>query len=73
MRKQDIEIIISPAGEVTFTIKGVKGSSCVQETEFLEDAVGVVLERERTSEYFEQAELEHASSRVGDDGEDDPA
>ena len=26
MRKQDIEIVISPTGEVSFTVKGVKGA-----------------------------------------------
>ena len=38
MRKQDIEITISPTGEVSFTVKGVKGASCLDETKFLEDA-----------------------------------
>ena len=40
MRKQDIEIVISPTGEVTFTAKGIKGSSCLDETKFLEQALG---------------------------------
>ena len=40
MRKQDIKITISPTGEVSFTIEGVKGASCLDETKFLEDALG---------------------------------
>ena len=57
MRKQDIEIVISPTGEVTFTVKGVKGASCLDETKFLEDALGgEVVERQKTSEYYEQSE-----------------
>ena len=57
MRKQDIEIVISPTGEVTFTVKGVKGASCIDETKFLEDALGgEVVERQKTSEYYEQSE-----------------
>ncbi len=57
MRKQDIEIKISPTGEVSFTIKGVKGSSCLSETKFLEEALGgEVLEHEKTSEYYEESE-----------------
>lgn len=54
MRKE-IQIEISPTGEVSFTVNGVKGSACLAETEFLEAALGgQVLEREKTPEYYEQ-------------------
>jgi len=57
MRKQDIEITISPSGEVTFTVKGVKGSSCLDETKFLEQALGGgVVDQQKTGEYYEQSE-----------------
>jgi hypothetical protein len=70
MRKQDIEITISPTGEVTFQVKGVKGSSCITETQFLEEALGgAVLDRERTSEYYEQADGEGNRAYISE-GED---
>lgn len=70
MRKQDIEITIAPDGKVSFTVKGVKGASCVDETRFLEEALGGgVLDREKTSEYYEQSEG-YGSVRVGE-GQDD--
>ena len=59
MRKQDIEITISPKGEVAFEVKGVKGGSCMDETKFLELALGgdgAVVEQSRTAEYYEQIE-----------------
>lgn len=57
MRKQDIEITISPSGEVTFTVKGVKGASCLDETKFLEQALGgAVVDQQKTGEYYEQSE-----------------
>ena len=57
MRKQDIEITISPTGEVSFTIKGVKGGGCLDETKFLEQALGGgVIDQQKTGEYYEQAE-----------------
>lgn len=71
MRKQDIEISISPSGEVSFTVKGVKGSSCMDETKFLEEALGGgVLEQEKTSEYYEQGESSYVSSYIGGDDDD---
>lgn len=59
MRKQDIEIVISPTGEVTFQVKGVKGASCIDETKFLEAALGgeaAVVDQQKTGEYYEQSE-----------------
>ena len=57
MRKQDIEITISPSGEVAFTVKGVKGGSCLAETKFLEEALGgAVLDQQKTAEFYEQSE-----------------
>ncbi len=59
MRKQDIEIVINAKGEVTFEVKGVKGGSCLDETKFLEQALGgdaAIVDQQRTSEYYEQSE-----------------
>jgi hypothetical protein len=59
MRKQDIEITISAKGEVSFQVKGVKGGSCLDETKFLEAALGgsaAVLDQEKTAEFYEQSE-----------------
>lgn len=67
MRKQDIEITISASGEVSFTIKGVKGASCIDETKFLEQALGgEILVREPTTEYYEQGEGAGVSQYASD-------
>ena len=59
MRKQDIEIVINSKGEVTFEVKGMKGGSCLDETKFLEQALGgdaAVVDQQKTSEFYEQTE-----------------
>lgn len=57
MRKQDIEIVINPKGEVTFEVKGVKGGNCLTETKFLEQALGGdVIDQQRTAEFYEGSE-----------------
>ena len=59
MRKQDIEIVINQKGEVTFQVKGMKGGSCMDETKFLEAALGgdaAVVDQQKTSEFYEQSE-----------------
>ena len=58
-RKQDIEIVINAKGEVTFQAKGIKGGSCMDETKFLEQALGgdaAVLDQQKTPEFYEQSE-----------------
>jgi len=75
MRKQEIEISISPTGEVSFTVKGIKGASCIDETKFLEQALGGEVQvREPTQEYYEQGEGEGSRQYIGDgegEGADD--
>ena len=57
MRKQDIEIVINAKGEVTFEVKGVKGGSCLDETKFLEQALGGdVIDQQKTAEFYEASE-----------------
>jgi len=59
MRKQDIEIVINAKGEVTFEAKGIKGASCLAETEFLTRALGgdaAVIDQQKTSEFYEGTE-----------------
>jgi hypothetical protein len=68
MHKQDIEITISPTGEVSFQVKGVKGKACIDETKFLEQALGgAVLEREHTPEYYQQPEGNYVTNYAGGD------
>ena len=72
MRKQDIEIVITPTGEVTFQVKGVKGASCIDETKFLEQALGgdaAVVDQQKTGEYYEVTEG-YVSTWAGE-GKDD--
>ena len=48
-------------------MKGVKGASCIDETKFLEQALGgEILVREPTSEYYEQGEDAGARNWAGE-------
>jgi hypothetical protein len=55
VNKKELEITIGPDGTVSVQVKCIKGQSCVDETKFLEEALGGKVEsRELTSEYYEQ-------------------
>jgi hypothetical protein len=57
--KKEIEIVINAKGEVTFQVKGVKGGACLDETKFLEQALGgdaAIVDQQKTGEFYEQSE-----------------
>ena len=67
--KKEIEIVINAKGEVTFEMKGMKGGSCMDETKFLEQALGgdaAVLDQQKTSEFYEQSSEGYVSSWSGE-------
>ncbi len=54
--KKEIEIVINAKGEVTYLVKGIKGGSCLEETKFLDQALGgdaAIVEQEKTAEFYE--------------------
>ncbi len=63
--KKELEITIGPDGEVQVLVKCIKGQSCVEETKFLEEALGNTIEsRELTSEYYEQPQSVTQTNKV---------
>ncbi|MBN1121304.1 MAG: DUF2997 domain-containing protein [Anaerolineae bacterium] len=50
--KQQIEFIIKPDGSVEERVTGMTGPDCVEQTADIEHALGDVVEREHTSDYY---------------------
>lgn len=59
--KTELEITVGADGSVTITTRGLRGEPCIEETKTLEAALGKVIRREKTSEYYGQA----ASTKAG--------
>ena len=57
-KKQEMEIQIAHDGTVTVNVMNVKGKSCLDLTRELEESLGVVLNRETKSSFYEQEEPE---------------
>lgn len=52
-QRKELEITISPTGEVSVQVKCVPGQACIEETKFLEDALGnKIVDRQLTSDYY---------------------
>jgi hypothetical protein len=56
MAQEELEIEISPDGKVTVTTRGIKGPVCMDYADLIARIVGREESREKTAEYYEQAE-----------------
>jgi len=65
MKIEELEIFITPEGEVKYEVRGVKGRRCLDITKDLElDLGGQVAERVETSEMFEQEVEQEIGQRL---------
>jgi hypothetical protein len=51
--KPTIEILVSPAGDITIEGHGFKGADCQKATHFVENALGLVNTRQKKPEYHQ--------------------
>ncbi len=54
-QKQVMEIQILPSGEVKLVVKCVPGAACEAVSKAIEESLGTVKSKERTSEYYEES------------------
>lgn len=59
--KQVMEISILPSGEVKLTVKCVPGAACEAVSAAIEQSLGTVKTRERTTEYYLETNEETAT------------
>ncbi len=58
-----LEVVISPAGEVTLSVSGVPGPTCTTLTQAIEQALGRVTADRQTPDYHRQARQRHEQGR----------
>ena len=62
--KRTIEIIVSPRGDISIDALGFRGPDCEKATRALEEALGVVQQRNKKPEYLAKANAV-AQQKVG--------
>jgi hypothetical protein len=65
--RKDIFFTIDDDGEVKIEVKGLPGADCLELTKSIEEALGIVSDRQHTSEYYQQEESEKVE--VGSGGQ----
>lgn len=53
-----IEVVVSPTGETTVQTRGYAGSACLQASRFLEQALGVASQDQKTGEFYQASEVQ---------------
>jgi len=48
-----IEVLVSPKGETTLQTKGYSGGDCLSASKFLEDALGIKTQDQKTTEFYQ--------------------
>lgn len=71
MKKREMKITIGKDGGVNIEVIGVPGESCLDFSKFLEDELGEVVARERTPEYYQQAEEKQLEVQLGGGGSEE--
>jgi hypothetical protein len=64
--KREMVIQIAPDGSISLEVKGVKGGECLDFSKLLEEALGEVTQREKTSEFYQEAPRGEVSTRQGE-------
>ena len=54
-RREEMEIEISPSGEVKVHVKGIKGKACLNYVSVLEEIIGQLKSKTLTTEFYEPA------------------
>ncbi len=57
-KRREIQFQIDDSGNVSIQVKGVDGTECERLTREIEEALGVVSDRQRTSEYYKEVVTE---------------
>lgn len=54
---EEVRVLIDKDGNVILKVSGQKGPQCLELTQSLEEGMGEVLERQRTPEFYQKANI----------------
>lgn len=54
---EEIRVVIEKDGKVIFKVSGQDGPQCLSVTQAFEEAMGAVLDRKRTNEFYQKANI----------------
>ena len=64
-KRHEIDISLSSKGEVNIKVQGIDGPGCLDLTKELEEELGVIINREKTSDFYKQEEQQDNKLNLG--------
>jgi len=61
--RHELEIVITPSGEVQVEVKGLKGKACLEPIKLFEETIGRVKSRRLTAEYYSPGPTAHIADK----------
>ncbi len=65
--KRELEIEITADGEVKIKVKGAPGGECLELTRALEESLGVVVDRQMSSEFYQAEVNTEETVKIGEE------
>ena len=65
--KRELQIEITADGEVKITVKGAPGGECLDLTKALEEELGIVTDRQMTSEFYQAEVTTEDTVKIGEE------
>jgi hypothetical protein len=64
-KKQELEITIGDDGKIAIKVIGAQGKECLEMTKALEEALGLVVDRQKTSDFYVEAPKTQVDQKGG--------
>ena len=65
--RHELKIEITPDGEITIKVEGATGAECLDLTREIEEALGLVVDRQKTSAYYQDEVTAEETVKIGED------
>ncbi|HZU97570.1 MAG TPA: DUF2997 domain-containing protein [Planctomycetota bacterium] len=67
-KKQELEFSIDDDGKISIKVVGAEGSECLELTKAIEEALGVVTDRKKTSDFYVEKKEQKIEGQRGGEG-----
>ncbi len=65
MKKQELEFSIDDDGKISIKVIGAQGPECLELTKAIEDALGIVVDRQKTSDFYVEPQKQQTDQQQG--------
>jgi hypothetical protein len=65
MKKQELEFSIDDDGKISIKVIGAQGAECLEMTKAIEEALGIVTDRQKTSDFYVQPQKQQTDQQQG--------